>query len=118
MTKEIVHPSYGQVRYSAVYFSLEEPVLFSCYFENTPDKYVGVMVEDFENGNNRIQSFYFVGVLENELRILEKKPGKLRELFDHRPVLWFNRHSTGREVWEKHQGVMPFYSFSEFASLR
>ncbi len=118
MMKTIVHPEHGEVKYSTVYFSIEEPVLFSCYFENSPDKYVGVMVEDFEFGSTRVQSFYFAGVLENELRVLEKRPGKLKDLFDHRPVLWYNRHSTGQEKWEQHQGVLPFYSFNEFASLR
>lgn len=118
MMTTIVHPDFGEVKYSAVYFRLDEPILFTCYFSESDEKYVGIMVEDFEHNSKRVQSFYFAGVADNELRMLESKPGKLKELFAHRKVWWFNRHSDGREYWERQNGVLDYYNFTERASLK
>ena len=110
------HPEFGDLKYSEVYFKLEEPILFTCYFSNTPDKYVGIMVEDFEMDDIRIKSWYFAGVLQNEISMLERVPGKLKELFEQRPVWWCN-DNNGKIVWKKQPRVFSAYSFCETATL-
>ena len=110
------HPSLGELKYSVVYFKIDSPILFSCFFDKSEDMYVGVKVEDFKTNGKRVESWYFCGVLENEIRMLESTPGKLKEIFDSRPVLWCNKHGDV-VTWKKHNGVAPFYSFCEKATL-
>lgn len=114
----IHHPNYGEIKYSTVYFAIDEPVLFSCYFSEVPDKYIGMMVEDFEHKGNRIRSWYFAGVLQNEISMLETTAGKMKELFSRRPVLWHTKHDNGYSLWEKHQGVIPFYAPTDRMTLK
>lgn len=110
------HPSLGELFYSTVYFSVESPVLFTCYFDNSDEKYVGVKVEDFFYNEKKIESWYFVGVLDNEIKMLETKPGKLKEIFNTRPVIWCNKHGDTL-TWRKSNGVADFYQFNEDATL-
>lgn len=110
------HPSLGKLYYNCVYFAMDDPILFTCYFDNFEDMYVGVKVEDFTSKGKHIESWYFCGVLENEIRMLETTPGKLKEIFDTRPVIWCNKHGN-TITWRKHEGVAPFYSFAEDSTL-
>lgn len=110
------HPSLGKLYYNTVYFAVEEPILFTCFFDNFEDMYVGVKVEDFLTQGKRVESWYFCGVLENEVKMLESKPGKLKEIFDNRPVIWCNKHGD-IITWKKHSRVAPFYSFAEETTL-
>ena len=110
------HPEFGHIKYSAIYFKLDEPIMFTCYFNNSEDKYVGVMVEDFEANKHKVQSWYFVGVAENEVRMLETTPGKLKELFESRPVWWCNR-TNGSITWKKQNGISAIYQFCDRSTL-
>lgn len=110
------HPSLGELFYSTVYFAVETPVLFTCYFNESDEKYVGVKVEDFVTDGKRVESWYFVGVLDNEIKMLETTPGKLKEIFNTRPVIWCNRHGD-TYTWRKNNGIAEFYQFNEDATL-
>lgn len=116
----ISHPEYGNIKFQSIYFALEKPILFSCYFENTPDKYVGMMVEDFEDLDCQINSYYFAGILSNELHMIENKVGKLREFFKNRPVWWMNHRigpDTDNQRWAKHSNINPMYLPTEKTKL-
>lgn len=114
--KKMRHPSLGELRYSNVYFKIDEPILFTCFFDKTDNMYVGIKVEDFVTNNKRVESWYFCGVVESEVRLLEKTPGKLKEMFDTRPLVWCNKHGDVI-TWKKHNGAAPFYSFCERSTL-
>ena len=110
------HPEFGEIKYSTVYFKVNEPILFTCFFDNTPDKYVGVMVEDFESDGKKIQSWYFVGVSQNELRYIESTPGGMKKLFESRPLWWCNRNGDVY-TWKKQRFLSSSYSFCDRATL-
>jgi hypothetical protein len=117
----IGHPEFGEVKYSTIYFEMEEPILFSCTFQNTPDKYIGMRVDEIGDFDSTIKVYYFVGVLNNEISLLEKKQGKLKELFDNRPVLKCVARITGEDIvqsWYKKDKIDYAYSPTDKASLQ
>lgn len=117
LTAKISHPKMGVVRYSTVYFSVDEPIMFSCFFSNTPHKYVGIQVEHFELKGVVYRSYLFVGALDNEIRAMESKPGFLRKYLSSSPVLWCN--ISGDDVtWKEFKGAPPFYLPIEEATLK
>ena len=117
------HPEFGEVQFEKIYFEIEKPVLFISTFEKTDEKYVGIMVEEYDHPfaeNMRFFIYYFAGVAENEIRHLEKTKGSLKELYENRPV-WFLQHRDDMgatdDRWEKHHSINPIYEITEKASL-
>lgn len=107
----------GDIMYSTVYFSFAgDPVMFTCFFNKTPHKYVGIQVENFPLDDITVKSYYFVGALDNEIRAMETKPGVLRDYLSSRPVIWCNMFGDNL-TWKNFKRVESFYLPTEKATL-
>lgn len=116
------HPEYGEIEFQKIFLEVEKPVLFVASFQENEDKYVGLLVEQYDlpftTGTMFI--YYFVGVAENELRHLEKTKGALKEIFETRPVMRLQHKDVmgcTTDNWEKQDHINILYEITEKASL-
>lgn len=120
-----LHPEYGKIKFQKILFEMEKPVLFIASFEEVDEKYVGIMVEEFNDpfaeGKKKIYTYYLAGASDNEIRHLERTQGALKEFFETRPV-WFLEHrvqgNTTEDNWMKEDHIdKSICQITEKASL-
>lgn len=118
----INHPELGNIQYLKTYLLLDEkddPELFVCKFTNTEDKYIGRRVEEYKHPDlpkTLVHNYYFVGVNDSEIKLIEKEYKMLGQLFNTRPV-WFLNYLRGWgdpiSRWKKESKINPMYEDAE-----
>lgn len=87
------------------------------------DTLLGLLVEEVEDTQEHsVFNYYFVGIVDNELRSLRYNQGQLAELFNTRPVFFLRQKidKTGSNDvcnWTEQSSINPMYRINEEATL-
>lgn len=135
----IEHDILGHIDIIKSYLVVDEPVIFTCTFEQDPTKqvYLGIQFEDFEvsdfevGSNERITNYYFAPISNEYINALETGDSdkiSLWDVFVAMPksgmysVLWCSHRINPNTkkvatLWRMRTSVSPYYRMPRGTTL-